>query len=512
MNHWTIARRLTASFTLLIVLVLSLAGVFAYSLRLIDGLVRGITSDNIPGITQSYRALNGAYKYRVLTLKFMLTADPQQQQEIGHQCDAQAQAILKILADYDPLARTPSERELYLRVEPALNHYRDQAKRIRALTAANQAAEASQLMRTTAADAFNAFEKTVIDLVESNETASAAAEHDVVAGLRRGYVLAIGFSLGAIVLALALGIVITRSIAAVVRRIAATLNDTSAQVASASIQVASSSQMLAQGASEQAASLEETGASLEEMASITGRNAENARQAKLVSDQTRQAAEAGAQHTDALRTAMSEIKSSSDEIAKIVKTIDEIAFQTNILALNAAVEAARAGEAGAGFSVVADEVRALARRAAGAAKETAAIIETAVQKSSQGVAISGRVAGALVEIAEKARQVDGLVSEIATASNEQNQGIGQINTAVGQMDKVTQSNASNAEENAAAAEELNAQATALRDNVGELQRLAGANRDPERQLDSPSHAAASPRMVQARRAPRAAVAATGAGV
>jgi methyl-accepting chemotaxis protein len=181
---------------------------------------------------------------------------------------------------------------------------------------------------------------------------------------------------------------------------------------------------------------------------------------------------------EGMRSAMNDIKSSSDEIAKIVKTIDEIAFQTNILALNAAVEAARAGEAGAGFAVVADEVRALAQRAATAAKETAGKIETAIHKSSQGVAISEGVAQALTEIVEKARQVDSFVGEIAQASNEQSQGIGQVNNAVGQMDKVTQSNASGAEETAAAAEELNAQAAALRDSVVELQNLVGVKSDP----------------------------------
>ena len=168
---------------------------------------------------------------------------------------------------------------------------------------------------------------------------------------------------------------------------------------------------------------------------------------------------------------MDAIKTSSDDIAKIIKTIDEIAFQTNLLALNAAVEAARAGESGAGFAVVADEVRSLAQRAAAAAKETATKIEDSVQKSAHGVAISGKVAQSLQEIVGKARQVDELAGEVASASKEQTQGITQINTAVSQMDKVTQSNAANAEESAAAAEELNAQAESMKDAVNELLRL-----------------------------------------
>jgi len=174
--------------------------------------------------------------------------------------------------------------------------------------------------------------------------------------------------------------------------------------------------------------------------------------------------------------AMEAIKISSDDIAKIIKTIDEIAFQTNILALNAAVEAARAGEAGMGFAVVADEVRNLAQRSAQAAKETAGKIEGAITKTAQGVGISKQVSETLLEIATKARQVDELVSEVAGASREQTQGITQVNIAVGQMDKVTQSNAANAEESAAAAEELNAQAVTMKDSVADLLQLVGGER------------------------------------
>ena len=245
------------------------------------------------------------------------------------------------------------------------------------------------------------------------------------------------------------------------------------QLNGSSAEIRSSSQTLAEGASEQASSLEETSASLEEMASMTKRNADNTRRAHDFAKQAREAADKGAADMQTMSAAMEAIKVSSRDIAKIIKTINEIAFQTNILALNAAVEAARAGEAGLGFAVVADEVRRLAQRCAQAARETAAKIEGAITKTGQGVEISSHVAQALNEIVAKVRQVDDLVTEVASASREQTDGIMQINVAVGQMDKVTQSNAAGAEESAAAAEKLNYQAEAMKQSVAELLQLVG---------------------------------------
>ena len=203
------------------------------------------------------------------------------------------------------------------------------------------------------------------------------------------------------------------------------------------------------------------------------RNAEHANTAKTLATDTRRAADAGATGMLAMKGAMNDIKASSDTIAKIIKTIDEIAFQTNILALNAAVEAARAGEAGMGFAVVAEEVRALAQRSATAAKETALSIEDSIDKSARGAGMCRTVEASLEEIVEKARQMDDLVAEIATASGEQSKGIDQVNLAVSEMDKVTQANAGSAEETASASEQLSAQAAELNASVGELVRLIG---------------------------------------
>jgi methyl-accepting chemotaxis protein len=275
------------------------------------------------------------------------------------------------------------------------------------------------------------------------------------------------------------GIVVTVVLFLLLRPFYATvgsLEEGASQVAAAAREVSSASQTSAEGASRQAASIEETSASLEELSSMTHRNAENAQKANDLSKQTRVTADKGAHDMETMTAAIGAIKTSSDDISKIIKTIDEIAFQTNILALNAAVEAARTGEAGLGFAVVADEVRNLAQRSAQAAKETAAKIEDSIVKTAQGVEIGSKVERTFNEIVTNARRVDELAAEVASASHEQTQGIGQINKAVGDMDKATQSNAASAEESSAAAEELNAQAETMKSAVADLFALMSGSR------------------------------------
>ena len=287
----------------------------------------------------------------------------------------------------------------------------------------------------------------------------------------------LGLGLGALIVCFGAMWFTARSITGPIMTAAEQLAAGARETSSASNQVSIASQSLAEGATEQAASLEETSASLEEMSGVTNRNAESASKATELARQARKAADTGADDMHGMTTAMQDIKTSSDDIAKIIKTIDEIAFQTNILALNASVEAARAGEAGAGFAVVAEEVRALAQRAAQAARETAGKIEGAITKTAQGVEISSKVSVSLAEIVEKVRQVDELVAEVSTASHEQNQGVKQISTAVNQMDQVVQSNAAGAEESASASEELTAQSLTLQHIVDELHTLINGQKN-----------------------------------
>ena len=242
-------------------------------------------------------------------------------------------------------------------------------------------------------------------------------------------------------------------------------------------QINDASRSLSEGATTQASSLEEITSSMTEIASQTRTNAENAQQAKSLTEEVRNAAEKGRTHMQDMMKAMNDITSSSDQIAKIIKVIDDIAFQTNLLALNAAVEAARAGRHGKGFAVVADEVRNLAGRSAKAAKETAELIDTSETTVKNGLKVAGETEEAFSEIASGVVQATDLVGEIAAASNEQAQGVQQINIGLSQVDAVTQQNTAHAQETASAAQELNSSAEDLIEQVNQFKTTQSSEQD-----------------------------------
>jgi methyl-accepting chemotaxis protein len=286
--------------------------------------------------------------------------------------------------------------------------------------------------------------------------------------------LVVGIAIGAV-----LAFLITRSITRPIHLVISGLAEGALQVSTAAGQISASSGVLAEGSSEQAAAVEETSSSLEEMASMTRQNAENSSHAcRLMNEANQIVSEANASFSHLTRS-MGDISRASEETQKIIKTIDEIAFQTNLLALNAAVEAARAGEAGAGFAVVADEVRNLAMRAADASRTTAGLIEDTVKRVKEGSGLLERTDAEFKKVATSVLRSTELLNEIALASQEQAQGIEQINRAVSEMDKVIQRNAATAEESASASEVMNAQAENMKGYVTELITMVGSRADDE---------------------------------
>ena len=388
------------------------------------------------------------------------------------QIDEQMKAMRPLLVTAEGKALMDGMDQDLAAFDPLVKHYVELGEK-------GQFAEAQKLVDEKMAPVVAAMDERSTALLKINRdilTESQQRADALAASSRWSVSVALILVLGISILV----VFVLRMVNANLREAINELSEGAGQVASAANQISSSSQALAQGASEQAASLEETSASSEEINSMARKNAENSQAANGLVTQSQQKFNETNHSLETMVAAMSDIKASSDKVAKIIKVIDEIAFQTNILALNAAVEAARAGEAGMGFAVVADEVRNLAQRCAQAAKDTAALIEESIVKSNDGKIKVDQVAIAIRAITEESAKVKTLVDEVSLGSQEQTRGIEQVAKALTQMEQVTQQSAASAEESAAAAEELTAQASTLMEVVRQLRAMVDGRQAAER--------------------------------
>jgi methyl-accepting chemotaxis protein len=467
----TIGKQITSGFGIALAITIGL-GLFSYTrLDKINSAVNKVTDDSVPSVFALKVIDSVTQEERGIIMLRAAATDPQEIAQLDKTIEKLDAAADKDVANYELLQDPGQDSENFTNLKSLYSKWGSIRDQIVLLARDGKAKEAVALYMSTGWPVFEEFGTELDKMVDFNKSSadeSTAIAKSAISSGQHG--VEIGLA-SAIVLVATCALFIIMNTKRSLTKLADSLSIGSEQVSSASSQVSSASQSLAQGASESAASLEETSSSLEEISSMTKKNADTAHQASVLSTEAKTVSDKGNIAMVKMSAAIADIQKSALETAKIIKTIDEIAFQTNLLALNAAVEAARAGEAGKGFAVVAEEVRNLAMRSAEAAKNTAGLIEGSVQNAKNGVVIADQVAAVLAEITTASSKVNMLVTEIAAASSEQSQGVNQVNQAIQQMDKVTQSNAAAAEESAASAEELSSQSEQLRSVVGDLRKL-----------------------------------------
>ncbi len=472
----TIGKRVTIGYALVVVITLFL-GIFAL-MRLNENgrLSDSIVDDAIPGTYSSGQIQVMTQKNLSLLLRHIVADSISQKDEIEKEFLEVKIRLDKLMADYEPKIGSDEEKALIHNIVVARGDWLAAKNDVIPVSRQMKSAECMAIFMTKVRPAFEKVQVAANKLAEYNQQAADQAGRNIMSSIKSGRTGIIVALIASAIISAGVGYLIVRGVNSVLTRVVQTLGESARQVASASSQVSSSSQSLAKDASEQAAALEETSASLQSISSMTEKNATSAQEAASIADHANMSANKSNQAMLQMVDAINLIQTKADETAKIIGAINEIAFQTNLLALNAAVEAARAGEAGKGFAVVAEEVRNLAMRSAEAAKNTSTIIEESVNSAKNGAAISSTVAKELSDIVSTSVKMNTLLAEIATASKDQSQSVGQVGAAMSQMDKVTQSSAANAEQSAAASEELSAQAEQMTSIVNELSTIIGATR------------------------------------
>lgn len=498
MKESDIPRRISFGFIALVLMIISLAGLTVWLVMRVNQQVAELTANTVPSLStlaqiNHFNARAGRSSRRVLQLDEdspELPAAEATYAESKSNGDVQCEAYGRLVSDEEDAQR-------FREAMNARTRFFSNADKLVALVTAGQREQAQAWLLKEVDPSLEATVEKFIRVVEYNMLLSGRASR----GADRLVMTSYGVLVTAMLLAsFVAGLIGWKTVQAtkvalasiddaiqdgiektnnVLSTVADSIQEGANQTATSSAQLSSASRLLATGCSEQGASVTETSSALEEISAMIRATADNARKAKEFANQARASAQSGMETMAEMTVAMQSIEAASLDVSKIVKSIDEIAFQTNILALNAAVEAARAGEAGAGFAVVADEVRSLAQRSAAAARETAGKIEAALASTQRGSRSCLAVGESLERIVGKVTEADALVAEIAAAAKEQSQGITHVGVAMTQMDKVTQGNAASAEQTSSAADELSGQARLLQDAVEHLHELIASTSRPE---------------------------------
>jgi len=484
----TLGKKIGISLGALGFLVLAMGVAFLLTVGSFGGTVQEIVTKTAPKVLLVGRLNQSAAEMRVAQRGVILGTFASDAESANSGRRAFQQALTQLqsaAAEMKPLLATEEGRQLVSEIETDAASWGRTFQEVDRLCAAGSAPDAFKLAQQNAVPLFDKIVNRSDQITRILNDILAGNNADAASLATRARWIAWLLLLTAAGVC-SVSIWLARGTNAELRQVAAEMAESADQVASAATQISATSQSLAQGSSEQAASLEETSASTEEINSMTQKNAENSRSAASVALDSARRMEDANRKLEQMVVSMKEITASSDKISRIIKVIDEIAFQTNILALNAAVEAARAGEAGMGFAVVADEVRNLAQRSAQAAKDTAGLIEESIAKSAEGSARLDEMAAAISGISEDSVKVKTLVDEVNLGSQEQARGIEQVAKAIAQMEQVTQRGAASAEEGAAAGEELTAQTESLRAAVGKLMEMVGEDASAGRHKAAPA--------------------------
>jgi methyl-accepting chemotaxis protein len=471
----TIGRKIALTCTTLVGFTVLLGIIAAFGFRSLNAATTSIAATSLPAVVQAAQKRALAKDLRVEFLRYLVFTDPEARRQIAAEIQQTKAKFYETDNSQKATNTTEEQRALIEKARLAFQNGASLVDQEMDLVNAGHPEQGVQLLVTQGPAAFKTLDDALVAERDYSKQIAIENATSALSTSRSSQLWTWILTFVAASVASVLAFFVIKGINSALTNATSQLMDGATQMASASSQVSSSSQSLAESATEQAAAVQQTSSSTDEIGSMAASNAGNARAAADAVKKTAEGIAAANQKLRTLVAAMGDITEASGKISRIIKTIDEIAFQTNILALNAAVEAARAGEAGMGFAVVADEVRSLAQRSAQAAKDTTGLIEECISKIQEGNHQVVEVERALAATTEQSTQINALVAEISLSSEEQTKGISQVSKAVTEMEKVSQNTAASAEESAAAAEELNAQVESVTDIVRELRSLIDAS-------------------------------------